>query len=819
MFRTVMLASVSPLLIISAASAQTQTTDTDAVALEEIVVTTRKFEENLQSVPIAVSALTADDLAAKQIDDLTDVAERTVGFSFETFSGPLTQPSIRGQAQLRLTSPVQNVATLLDGVYLQRNYMIDSTLIDLQRIEIVKGPQSALYGRNAFAGAISLVTRDPSEELELDASVTVGSDERLDVKGGVSVPIVADKVGVLLSVAHSEFDGTWDNEHPLANAGLATQDKLGGYEKQSYLAKIVIRPIEGLRIDGLYVRTEREMESPANYAMSTSGNFNAFNTLNASPRPNLTPPFAVQNRLFTGAIPVLPVLGANEPRRPGLIIDPRAFAMRGPTEVVSAKVSYAFTDQIEATYQYGYTKASIIARGSPLRDPLSPVILALPPTFAPINLGTIFDSSGTDSSFSGNSHDARLTYTGDRIRGFIGVNYATTRDIESNANETAPTNSTQEPPPLPVVAPGQPFPTAFLTRSAFLQRKEEIFAVYGFISAEVIDGLTLTAEGRYTDEKQRAIDFWTRDPVNTTLQALNPPRYQRDNSFFTPRFSATWQWSDSNNVYASVARGVKSGGINGTVPFLAQQTYEDETNWTYELGSKNQFLDGRLRLNLAVFHTRWRDLQTNAVRLQANGTAPSFFAIVPTTIGNVGGVNIWGGEIEGAFQVTESLRLNAGIAYNNAKYTDGSFSQRFGASGNCDGTVCASVPGTPTAILPLAGNKLERTPRIDATAGFDYSHEFTDDLTGFVRGDVSYQSKTFVDEANLAWVKGRALVNGSLGVKYRDVSITVWAKNLFNKEYVSSALFLIGTNGALSASYVPFLGEQRTVGVTTSVKF
>ena len=104
-----------------------------------IVVTARRIEERLQDVPITVSTISAEDIARQNLDDLGDIAEKTVGFAFETFTGPLAQPVIRGQTNLRVTSPVQNVATNLNGIYIQRGYFVDQGLLDLDRVEPLIG--------------------------------------------------------------------------------------------------------------------------------------------------------------------------------------------------------------------------------------------------------------------------------------------------------------------------------------------------------------------------------------------------------------------------------------------------------------------------------------------------------------------------------------------------------------------------------------------------------------------------------------------------------------------------------------------------------
>jgi iron complex outermembrane recepter protein len=260
-----------------------------------------------------------------------------------------------------------------------------------------------------------------------------------------------------------------------------------------------------------------------------------------------------------------------------------------------------------------------------------------------------------------------------------------------------------------------------------------------------------------------------------------------------------------------------SAGLN-----VLQANYDAETNWTYEVGSKNSFMDGLLTLNLSAYYTDWQNLQTNAVRLQPDGTAPTAFTfIVPSLIGNVGDVEVYGFEVEGNFKLTPNLRLDFGASYNHASYKDGVFSQRFGASGNCDGVVCTTVatPGFTFPVLPIGGNQLERTPKFDALLGLNYDTELSNGWKLFARTDMTYQTKQFADEANLAFIPDRLIVNASLGLDIGGFNVQAWVKNLFDKKYVTSALFLIGTGGAGSASYVPILGEQRTLGVTGSYKF
>ncbi len=816
------------LSLASGAQAQSQTAaavmDDDA-----ITVTARRVSERLQDVPVVVSVITSQDLKRQGIDDLMDVAQRTPGFAFEAISPLVVQPAVRGQTNLRTTSPVQNVPINIDGIYLQRGYMIDQSLVELDRIEIIKGPQSALYGRNAFAGVVNLTTRAPNlDKIEAEISGTIGNYDRYDARGFISMPIIPGKLAVLAAVGHSQFDGTWENQHPLANAeGAITKGNLAGWNKESYQVRVIAKPVESLTIDAMYIRTERQIEQVAGYAMGTTGAATAFNTLNASPVLNpsafATPP-ATQNRLFVGEIPFAPVIGVGETRRAGLVIDPRAYGLDGPTDVISAKIEWAPEGAWSAAYQFGFTKAAVTQRGNAMRDPTVATTLTV---FVPFQTftGTLFDSSGSESSFKGWSHEARFSYNdGGPFRALFGVNYSKTKDVDSNANEVHPVNSVTL---LPVtnfyfpIGPGLPFPAAGTPgRFSFVGRNEDIYSGFAFFGYKPNDQLELTVEGRYTIEDQEVVDFLTRDPANTSIQRAQPPRLSGTTNFFTPRASITYKVTPDNLVYASVARGVKSGGFNGvlSIPLESQRSYSPETNWTYEIGAKNQFFDRRLTLNVAAYHTSWRNLQTNAVRLRANGTPDTAF-LVPTVVGNIGGVNVWGGEVTASWKASDMVSFDAGASYNNARYTDETVSQRFGASGNCDGLVCATIPGTPTPVLPIGGNDVERRPTFDAFGGINLNGDFGDDNSWFARGDFTYQTKQYVDEANLAFTPGRLIFNAGIGANFGRFSINAFVKNIADKKYVSSSLFLIGTGGAYSSSYVPTLGERRTFGLTGTVRY
>jgi iron complex outermembrane receptor protein len=237
-----------------------------AEGIEEVTVTARRREENLQDVPIAITALGAEDFQRKGIADLERVSDFTAGLDFEdlstTFNGVLT---IRGLTQADVQNRVQNVAVFLDGVFIPRNYSIDMGIADFERIEVVKGPQSALYGQNAFAGALNYVTNKASNEFEASVSATVGSDGRVDYKGSVGGPIIQDKLAARVFVGHTEFDGNRPNSFPTVGSELA---ETGGYDRDAWGLSVAITPTDRLDIDFLYYETDRHEEIRPGYTVS-----------------------------------------------------------------------------------------------------------------------------------------------------------------------------------------------------------------------------------------------------------------------------------------------------------------------------------------------------------------------------------------------------------------------------------------------------------------------------------------------------------------------------------------------------------------------
>ncbi len=796
----------------SAAAASDTSTPT---ALQEVVVTARKASENLQTIPEQVNVFSADKLDKLTVHGLKDIAAETPGFSFENYSGPIGAPVIRGQAQTVLTNNVQNVGVYFDGVYLQRSYMVDASLLDIGSVEIVKGPQSALYGRNAFSGAIVYETNESANTFAVNANTTVGSDGRLDYGGSIAVPLTS-WLSMRFSGEHSEFDGAWKNNNPLANApGCSTCGNLGGYSNDGFLFSLMAKPLSNLDVNLTYSHTELNEEAAASYILGSANP----GAMNCSPTAGGA---ASTDRLYCGQLSASVKLAPGETRLPGLDQDPRAYGDKGGNDILSLRAEYRINRNWTLNYTFGYAYSDVSEVGSSQRDPSTsdlPGYLA-PFLAPPLNLlakDVIFDSD-PNGYIRTYQNDLKIQYKTSKLRAFLGVNYSQTDDQF-----------------LGEVVGGTPKTLGPLTNilpylSDF--QHEDSTSVYGFVEYKLTNQFKLTAEGRWSSDDEHFTSFLAA-PAN--YNTSNGYEQSKTFDYFTPRFTGEYELFKDHSLYASAAKGEKDGGFNGgpyffhskeatacpgvTTPTIAncaaaqntaQQTFKPETNWTYEIGSKNEFFDHTLRLNVSAYYVDWTDIQIYVAQ-EDTGTAAG--VPVAALTGNVGGATVKGLEIEGEWLATPHLTFNYGLDVHSAKYSKGAVAQDFLAAQVCDGVVCSAT--NPN----IAGKSLQHSPDDQADIGVQYADHFAGDYNWYVRADATYQSKEYEDEENLSWVPSRTLVNLRAGLSHDRWSIEAWAKNVGDLHYVSSAFATFGTNGAGSSNYTPFLGDLRTFGVTIKAHY
>lgn len=768
--------SIFALTILSTGPAFAQSEDaaSNGAGSNVIVVTARKIEENLQEIPGAITAFNKEELNRRSISELEDIAMQTPGLVFEDFSnGGFGSPTIRGATQFSITGLEQNVSVFLDGIYIPRQYAFDVGSMNLERIEVVKGPQSALYGANAFAGAINYVSTTRSlTEVSAGGEVEFSENGGFDISGKISAPLVHDVLSMRLALGHSEFGGDYTNNHPDADLNLdpGTSGKIGGYEKSMVQVGASLKPVDAVTIDFDYYNFKNQSETRAQYRLSRgSGDFNCSN---GGQFTN----FGLQ--LFCGELPSTPVAGASGTE--GFVIDPRTYGLESESKLVRVNVAAELTDQISVNYLFGHSQGNVFSAGGSDRDAL------IPTSFAG-QTGNAFTFNPV-GNFNYDSHEIRLQYAGDNgLYAMVGGFIQNGEDLELGTGGLVPFRD---------LTPLTALPAGATPFSAYTETETK--AIFGRIAIPLMDErLKIELEGRYTDERKDLTDL-----------SVNSPYVYTDN-YFTPRASIDYKITEDNLIYASVARGVKSGGINSSNSALTddERFYSPDTNWTYEIGIKNTFMGGKGTLNLAAFYIDWSNLQ-----LQVSPTGASFFSQNITQA--LGGATSKGVELEGTFEPFEGLLLNAGLAYIDATYNDGVISSRITRS-----RLCGSE-AAPSDVCnfdgDIGGNDLQRSSKFQWNVGASFDTPLSDDFDFFSRLDVAGQSKQYASEINVAVIEPRVLVNGRLGVRGDNWSVSVWGKNLFDKQYVSNAFFIATP---FFTDYVPTLGNRRRLGATLTFDY
>jgi iron complex outermembrane receptor protein len=799
-----MLAAVASGATFNSAFAQQEAGAAETRGITEIVVTARKREEKINEVPLAISAFSADDIASRNIESLSDVAKYTAGFSFENFAGGTSPaPIIRGLTQNTLTDRNQNVGTFVDGVHIQQQGNIDFALLDVERIEVLKGPQNAQYGRSAFAGAINYVSKKPVlGEIDGDAAVTVGSDERLETRGSVSVPLWSDKLAVRVYGVTSESDGTWGNNFSGGDNGIATRDtsfgnsfdgtdgNLGGWNNDAYQTQLRFHPLETLRFDLGYFKSDVENEQGAIEFIRPNGS----TIWGLDHQTNCNPNSAGTMRFVCGKLDV---------NSSSVTVDPRSVGLYAETSLLTGRVEWDIVEEITASYLYGHndldqnTFAHSSNPPNPELEGCGAFASTAPPCATPTTPTGILMLTGPTNQ-KATSHELRFDgrLLEDALTWRLGY-------YHSNVEDKSFVNSVETRRSLIQDPTGQISIAAFPTAATrFKDKTDAWFGALGYNFAEIY---TVDVEARYAAEE--------RAQLTGTL----PPRTFYD---FTPRVSLKAQILPETMVYGSVAEGSKSGGFNTLTADPGFETYEAETNTTYELGAKQTLLDGRLQLNYDVFYIDWKDLQLpTADLIPANPASPSTDA---NYITNASGASSWGVELEAVALIDEHWTVNFAGSYAEPEFDSGTLD--FGLGAQCANSsappVCPVVtvvrPPRPDAFAsPIGGNQLARTPTTKLAGGLEYRSEYAG-WEYAMRGDLSYQDKQYAEVLNLAYLPSRTLLdlNVTVIMPNRNWSVSLWGKNVTDEEYVSNS-YVIGFSNTYGAALAP----GATWGLTARYDF
>jgi outer membrane receptor protein involved in Fe transport len=795
--------------------------------VEEIIVSTRKREENLQEVPIAVTAFSAETVERLALNDVRDLSKFTPSLIFDTGVSPQdTRITIRGLAPVRGR---QNVAVLQDGVDITSQaigtagggLLVNPRLFDIERVEVVKGPQNALYGRSAFNGAINYIMRRPTDELTVRAFTDVGSNGQAEIRGGVSGPLIGDTLLGDISAAAWTFDGFYKS--PVTNADIGSEQ--GTAYAGSLLWNVTDRLSVRLRGEIL----DDEFGPPAYRQVFGTTTLGVPQAAVTAPGPGLLPVLSpgivntgVQN-VFTGTLPDGGSL------TPGATPDPRTGVDYPGTEREISRLT------LTADYDFGPVKLTYLghlanAETDQFLDGLS--------------LGNVAtEVTGSESRRNDDtdlqSHELRLTSMGDNRVDWVVGGLLWQEEVEqidgtfTCVNTTGPTPPPPFPPCAPIMAAVGTTQLSQLNPDTWT-RDTDHWSAYGLVDIQVLDSVNVILEGRYTSEDA---DYTGPERIRTqggitqdrSRIVATPPSFvgylpfllpnfstitaTDDDSFFLPKATLQWRPADTAMVYFSWAEAAKPSGIAqvpggiGGFENIETRRFEREEMTVWELGAKTDWFDRRLLANGAVFFQDYTDKQVAVQQVNPDT------GLLEARTANAAGAEVWGFEAELQWFATDYLQLRAGYTFLDTEYTD--YQERtagaanvalasLGRPDNCTVAV-ADVSNQATCILDLSGNELEYAPRNALVAGFTLQGGLPGDRQVFVEGDLVYQDERYLDRFNTASLDAFTTFDLRFGIRAPQWDVTVYAENLFADDTVKNSLGIINLRDI--AVYAPFNGN------------
>lgn len=811
------------LFALSLVSAAAVGIESATAQVEEIIVTARKRAESLQEIPLSVTAFTATDIERAGIARIEDIAKLTPSLFFDQgFSAQDTRPTIRGLPASRGRPPI---GVLIDGVDVSTEAVATSgggtllnlRLLDVERIEVVKGPQSALYGRVAFGGAINYITKTPGPEFESKVSGTVASHGTYEIAGSASGPVAGDKFGLRAYAAYSRADGFHEN--------TVSGKDLGGYESAQGTLTALATPNDEFRLVASLSYSESDTEQQPYLQISSADNSSVTIPL---------PSNVAGQRFGNFTVPVSirgPASGEFKPNSTVRVsLNPKTL-LDYPGSTLDT-----FLGRVHAEYDVGgatleSTTAFLRADTTVFQDidgyGAKPVAVALP---APGGIGEPLPSTFeffTDGWTQQVSQDLRISQLeGEGLRWMVGGLFWQEKATQANRSYaillTAPGASAG----LNNVLANNPGIT-----STGESRNTEHTSLYGVIEYDITSQFTIGVEARqYWEDfvygfptSQIGVGAGTT-PLRTTPGAAGPKGLKLSQDYFAPKLFAEFKATDDAMFYASAAKGVKPGGIStvGVFNRLSDNIYAPEKLWNYEVGAKTTLLDGKAIFNPAAFYMDYKDKQVSA--LVVDPTAASGFRGV---VSNAGGARVYGLELDTSFSLTDQLRLNAAYTFLDAKYTQFDVFTRtpsnIAYAGECQIVEVGTGTQSTQCKLDLAGNKIERAPKHAISGSMAFTQPLQNDMELIAEVAAQYQTKRYFDEFNGQWFGGFANVDLRLTLQSEVWSITGYVDNVFDEKTIKSGFaqgdFFAFFTSPGSRSNVLLSPDPMRGGVRASYRF
>lgn len=757
----------------------------NSLMLEEVVVTAQKREESLQDVPIAMQAISGDMLAQNGITNLSDLSSIAPGFKLADTQSTNQVSALRGVNSFAFGFGLEeSIPFYLDGVYLGNGFDMLGDLVDIERVEVLKGPQGTIFGRNASGGAISVTSKKPANEFEAEIAMGLGNYGLITKKALVNIPLVDEELMIRAGVSARDRDGWQTNV-------VTGEDDGFEQDRRSSFLKALWNVSESLNVE--YSGDWSHQKDHSGYTSVSTvrpgsaifgyiwGQASSASFYNEGGDKVASGNEAYQIPLGGGVVSLAPAEATPD------IVQKRKISGH------SVRVDWDFSEDISlssiSSYRKVESESGSDADGS---------------EFGLVNSYQIGETKEYNQEF-------RVNASWDSVDWLAGVNYyRQDRDLSVTTY-------------LSSLLTLQRFGAAglgtALTETSAGENKTESYSFFSDATWTVTDNLRFTAGIRYSyDEKT----FTLLDMNNSTFagQALLYPNYSNlsdpdvhswdENwSNISGRLGIDYSYSDEVMLYASLSQGYKSGGYNTrltlegnaidgfTSPDFATEPFDEETNVNLETGFKSDLLGGRLRLNSSLFYYLYEDLQV----LLADGGSP-----VARTV-NASEVTGYGWDTELIFRATEGLTLSLNVMALSAKYTD-------------------DVEDSTGTLRIEEGSERPWAPDWAATFGIDYVVPVSD--VGQFRMNLTYShqddqfmrstqvTQSYGDDDNTQEAYG--LLNGRLSLYSVDDrwEVALWGKNILNEGYKNST---IAAADSVAGVLTAVSGEPRTYGLEAMYRF
>ena len=777
-FYPALILSVTAQVVEAQPAAARQSSSTPAAqdrgALESVLVTARYRREDAQTVPISMSIIGGDALDASHTISLSQLTELVPTLNYSSPNPRNTALTIRG-----LGSSVVAVAQANDGLEPGVGFYVDQVyharpataafdFLDLERVEVLRGPQGTLFGKNTTAGAMNISTRAPSFTPEFKAELTTGNLGYHQARLSATGPLLDNQLAGRISVVMADREGVLDN--------VTTGRKDNDVDNKAIRTQLLYQPGNNfsLRVAADY------------YAIDTRCCTQVYHSVGATLKP---------------AAQQYPAMAAGQSYAP-------------PSLDPFDRVTDIDSDLKVTSHEGG---VSAIAEWSLDNSLLTSVSAWRFWKWAAANdrdyTGLVIQTvQGIPSRQDQYSQELRLSSRGERAVDYSAGLYFFTQTIKAKP-------TTAYGPLASYWLSGASTPSNLLDgyrTDGKTRFQSDSYAAFGEVTWHVTDTVDISGGLRYTYEEkegdyQADVSGGLANPTAAQLRQKNSilraQFYSADDTdgSLSGRINVAWRYSDQVMPYLTVARAQKSGGINmsglplqpDNLPALTTAVINPEKNTTVELGVKAQLFADRMQLNADIFDTRVRDFQANVV-----DTGPG---ALRGYLANIDEVRVKGIEVDGSVAVTDGMALRFSVARTDGEYVSYQ-------NGPCP----LELTGTATSVCDLSGKPLASLPKLVLSGGFEYEHPAQVlGMAGnvYLRSDITRRDDSNAQSSisQYTWIEGYNLVNTSVGFMQGEAwDLSLWLRNVLKEEYMQTLTVQAGNSGLI----VGLPSDPATYGLT-----